>query len=178
MDELFEDYFEWLHKQIVRPNIRRKSQSHRQLCIQLHNKEYWWFIPNDDNRMQDGRDLRVAYAQERRIEGYLPPDFYHAPCSMLELLIGLSARLGFETGDEPRVWFWHLIENLDLEQFNDAHYDARAERIIDRVLDRVITRTYGASGRGGLFPLRHAHEDQTECELWRQMNAYLLELFG
>jgi hypothetical protein len=178
MEEIYRDYFEWLYSQIARPNMRRKAHNHRYLTIQLHNKEFVWFVPNDDNRMQDGRDLRHEYAQERKLVGYLPTDWYHAPCSMLEMLVALARQLGFQTGDEPGVWFWHLIENLDLLKFNDAHYDERAERIIDHVLDRVISRTYGMSGAGGLFPLKHAQEDQREVELWRQLNAYLIELFG
>lgn len=97
---------------------------------------------------------------------------------MLEMMIALSRVLSFEADGEPRVWFWHLIEMLDLEQYNDRNYNANrlAERKIDEALDRVIWRTYSPNGRGGLFPLNRATRDQRDVELWYQLSAYLLEL--
>ena len=77
----------------------------------------------------------------------------------------------------PDIWFWHLIETLDLEQFNDRKYDDHAQEEIAEILDRVIWRTYAPNGDGGLFPLRNPTKDQRKVELWYQLNAYLLEQF-
>jgi hypothetical protein len=46
---------------------------------------------------------------------------------------------------------------------------------LTEILEKVINRTYHSSGKGGLFPLKHAEKDQTEVELWYQMNTYLVE---
>ncbi len=96
---------------------------------------------------------------------------------MLEMLIGLSRRLSFDADGEPSVWFWHLIETVDLQQYNDHNYNNKSQRDIDEILDRIIWRTYKPDGRGGLFPLRNPIHDQREVELWYQLSAYLIELF-
>lgn len=175
MDVLLdEEYLTWLYSQVGSVKLRNRSKSHWSLARQLFKKEFVWFVPNDDNRVEDGRDLRFEFLEANGLtadEGWLSMG-----CSMLELLIGMARRLSFEVEGEPRVWFWHLIETLDLFQYNDREYNAQAEDKIDEALNRVIFRTYEANGRGGLFPLRRPLKDQREVELWYQLSAYLLEL--
>jgi hypothetical protein len=175
MDVLLdESYLTWLYSQIGSVKLRNRSKSHWSLARQLFKKEFVWFIPNDDNRVEDGRDLRFEFLEANGLTA--DEEWLSMGCSMLELLIGLARRLTFEMEGEPRVWFWHMIEMLDLFQYNDRVYDAQAEDKIDEALNRVIFRTYEADGRGGLFPLRRPPADQREVELWYQVSAYLLEL--
>jgi len=87
--------------------------------------------------------------------------------------VGLSRRLSFELDGEPRDWFWELIGNLGLLKYNDNHLLPTDE--IEEILDRFIWRTYKPDGKGGLFPLRNAKEDQTKIELAYQLSAYVLE---
>lgn len=174
-DSLDEEYFAWLYSQVGSVKLRNRSRSHWELLRQLHNKEFVWLIANDDNRVEDGRDLRHSFMDEFGINADLDAFGFGSGCSMLEMLIGLARRLAFEAEGEPRVWFWHLIEIMDLEQYNDREYDENSRRRIDEVLDRVIYRTYHRSGRGGLFPLRRAAEDQRDVEIWYQANAYLMQ---
>jgi|SRR6478609_4869518 len=175
MDVLLdEEYLTWLYSQIGSVKLRNRSKSHWSLARQLFKKEFVWFVPNDDNRVEDGRDLRFEFLVANGLTA--EEEWLSMGCSMLELLIGLARRLTFEMEGEPRVWFWHLIETLDLFQYNDRVYDAMAEEKIDEALNRVIFRTYEADGRGGLFPLRRPPADQREVELWYQLSAYLLEL--
>lgn len=133
-------------------------------------------VSYDENRIADAKDLRYAFLAENEDEqGSL--EWMRMPCSMLELLVILSRLAAFETDDEPSIWFWHLIDILNLEGFDDKNYDSEAEATIDRALERVIWRQYEPDGTGGLFPLRNAVRDQREIELWYQLNAYLLEQF-
>ncbi len=141
---------------------------------QLYIKEFVWFIPNDDNRVEDGRDLRYEFVDSEDMED-VDPDWMTLGCSMLELLVGLSRRLSFEADGEPRVWFWHMLDTLEIS-CNDKEYTNQHYREIDETLDRVIWRTYSPDGHGGLFPLRHATQDQRDIEIWYQLSAYLLEL--
>ena len=92
---------------------------------------------------------------------------------MLEMLIGLSRRLSFETDREPREWFWHLLQVLHLDQYDDSRRIPEEE--VDAILERVIWRTYGHNGDGGLFPLQNPSQDQRNVEIWYQLNEYLLE---
>lgn len=172
---LDEDYMVWLYSQVGSVKLRNKSKSHWSLIRQLYKKEFVWIIPNDDNRVEDGRDLRHEFLETCGIYG-AEPEWMGIGCSMLEMLIGLSRRLSFEAEGEPRVWFWHLIEMLDLEQYTDRMYNEVAEKRIDETLDTVIFRNYAPDGSGGLFPLNRPNEDQREVEIWYQLNAYLLEL--
>lgn len=176
MNEPLDDrYFAWLYGQVGNVKTRALSRTYWSLLRQLFKKEFVWFVPNDDNRVEDGRDLREEFLDEFDI-GDVDPGWLNLGCSMLELLVALSRRLAFETDGNHRVWFWHLIEQLDLEQYNDRVYDLHAERVIDQTCDRVIWRRYKRNGEGGLFPLRRARQDQRQVELWYQMSAYLLEL--
>lgn len=92
---------------------------------------------------------------------------------MLEMLIALSRRLSFEADGEPRAWFWHLMRNVRLDAITDD--GSYSEKDVDKILDSIIWRTYEPSGKGGLFPLRDAKEDQTQIELWYQLAAYLTQ---
>jgi hypothetical protein len=164
--ELDKEYFEWLCCLIEKPD----TNSRKVLEI-LFQKEFVWMVLNDDNRAQDGKDLRREFLDER---GYsATTDFIEIGCSMLELLIGLSRKLAFEGDGEPSVWFWGLIKNISLHKFTDDK--PFSEDRVDEILDRVIWRTYSPLGHGGLFPLARSDQDQRRVELWYQMSAYLLE---
>ncbi len=168
LDEL---YLFWLYRQVGDPEVKTPTRTYWRLLKTLFKKEFVWLVANDDNRIEDGKDLRYQFIDE---EGLVNVDvgWVQLGCSMLELLVGLSRRLAFEADGEPRDWFWHLIENLDL-RYTDAHqFNARE---VDDILDRVIWRTYHQDGRGGLFPLQQAREDQRTVELWYQLSAYVLE---
>lgn len=170
IDEL---YFKWLYCQVGSVLEKNPSRSYFKLLGLLHEKDFVWIVPHDDNRAEDGRGLRREFLEYEDIHSP-DPVWMRYPCSMLELLIGLSRRLNFLTDAEPRVWFWQLMENLGLDKYNDNTLVPDVE--IDKVLENVIWRTYDRKGRGGLFPLRRPHEDQRDVELWDQMHAYLLEM--
>lgn len=173
--QLDEDYFVWLYSQIGSVKLRNRSRSHWSLARQLYRTEFVWLIPNDDNRVEDGKDLRHQFLEACGID-HADPNWLGMGCSMLEMLIALSRTLAFTAEGEPRDWFWHLIEMLDLEQYTDRYYDEKAERRIDEALNDVIWRRYSPDGRGGLFPLNNPKQDQREVEIWYQLNSYLLEL--
>ena len=171
---LDEQYLVWLYSQVGSVYNRNPSKSYWRLLKLLYNKEFLWIIPNDDNRAEDGRDLRVEFIEQRNIQ-HVDRDWMRLGCSMLELLIGLSRRLAFEAEGEPRGWFWKLMENIGLAEYND--HALFSDDQVNKVLDDVILRTYKRNGAGGLFPLKKTVEDQREVELWYQMNAYVVEKY-
>lgn len=167
-------YFEWLYSQIGAVRNRNPARTYWNLCKQLYSKEFVWLIANDDNRLEDGLELRDHYLNEQ-VPDEVDPEWVELGCSMLEMLIALSRRAAFESEKSPAEWFGIFMDNLDLTQYNDAGYDADAREEIDTILDCVIYRSYSYNGKGGLFPLREPQRDQREVELWYQMAAYLLE---
>lgn len=172
LTELDGRYLTWLYGQVGSVVEKNPSKTHWTVLRQLYTTEFVWFIPNDDNRAEDGRALRQEFLNYEGIRN-VDPDWMHMGCSMLELMIALARRISFLDGKGPAAWFWQLMENLDLEKYNDN--TLVPEKQIESILGDVIFRTYGRNGRGGLFPLRRASHDQTKVELWYQLNAYLLE---
>lgn len=174
MNEPLDDlYFEWLYEQVGNQGSVR-SRTHRCLLRQLYTKAFVWMIPNDDNRVEDGRDLRFEFIQAAYIQS-VDANWVSMECSVLEMLIALSRRLSFEAEGEPREWFWLMMKNISLDVFTDNHYDSYTIEV-EEVLNQLIFRTFQSSGQGGLFPLQRPEDDQRGVEIWYQMSAYLAEL--
>lgn len=131
-------------------------------------------IPNDDNRMEDGKALRQTFINEQGTDG-IDAYWLELGCSVLEMLIALAGRASYDTNKEPGEWFWIFMQNLRIDKYSDARWNSKASRDVDRKLDAMIYRTYSPTGRGGLFPLRTGVEDQRKVELWYQMSSYLIE---
>lgn len=172
MTEALDDlYLSWLYDQVGGVRVRNKSRTYWDLFQQMYNKQFIWIVPNDDNRVQDGLDLRYEWSLESDIPQ--PPEWTNHGCSFLEMLVALSRRAAFEGEGHPPTWFWHFIDNLGLHECTDRpKYN---QRMVDEILDDVIWRTYKPNGHGGLFPLRYPKHDQRDVELWYQMSEYLLD---
>jgi hypothetical protein len=162
--KLDRDYFKWLTSQIN----TRKDKSYNELFARMHETEFVWIVPNDDNRVQDGLDLRSEFL--RGVHRQLP-----YPVSILEVLVSLSRRVAWIAGGDASDWAWTLIENLRLERSFDPLTKGKRNRI-ENVLYSLVWRTYERGGQGGFFPLLDPHEDQTKVEIWYQMNAFVNEI--
>lgn len=160
--EFAERYLNWLSTQIAIDPVEYAG-----LLSYLHQKEFVWIIPNDDNRIGDALELRKEFWGE----GNKIP---RQGVSTLEVLVALSRRLEFNGGGDKEVWAWRLISNLGLQRMFDPINRRKAYRIED-ILNTLIWRTYEPDGRGGFFPLKDAKEDQTKVEIWYQMSAYIIE---
>lgn len=156
-------YLDWLTNQI-RPS---RDGSFRDLYDLLHTKEFVWFVPNDDNRIDDGFDIRFEFFH-RTVT--LPQG-----CSVLEVLIGLSRRIAFIAGGDSEDWAWELLVNLGLDRMSGNIGRVRAEQV-EEILERFIWRTYDPDGSGGLFPLKWPPADQRKIEIWYQMCSWIEEL--
>lgn len=159
------EYYEWLVAQVDIPN----GKTYAGLFERIHNVEFVWTVPNDDNRIQDGLDLRLEFANERVI------DLNLETATMLEILISLSRRAAFTGGGHPERWAWQFLKNLRLYKISDPLTEEKTKRIND-ILDTLIWRTYRPDGKGGFFPLKNPMDDQTKIELWYQMNVYVMEM--
>src|SRR5574343_937028 len=170
-EPLDESYFKWLYSQVDDVEETRKSKTCWNFLREFFIKEFVWFVPNDDNRLEDGRDLRYEFVESMNIQE-VDITWTQLGCSMLELMIGLSRRLTFEAEGNSRDWFWTLVSNLGLRRWPDSVVCPKDK--IDEVLDRVIFRNYDSRGRGGFFPLRKTRNDQRTVELWYQLSEYVL----
>ena len=162
------DYFLWLIAQIGVPE--RNQNTYNDLFMRLYETEFVWIIPRDDNRLQDGVELRNEFLNGRRGE------IYNMPVSLLEVLIALSRRVAWTTEESSNYWAWKLLKNLRLTKSSDPLVGAKADRVED-ILESLIWRTYERDGQGGFFPLKYPQDDQTKREIWDQMNAYVNEMY-
>lgn len=170
---LDERYFTWLYSLVDSINNRDPQKSHWLLCEQLYLKPFEWFVPNDHNRAADGLELREDFIDQ--FEMYPHNGWIDLDCSMLEMLIALARRASYESDWTPDVWFWKMLENIDLLQYNDEVFHDGIVNTVNTTLEIINRRIYKPDGQGGLFPLRDPGKDQRKVEIWYQMSAYLLE---
>lgn len=172
--ETNDDYFKWLCD-LIDGNNYPKELSYKKLLIYLHNTDFRYSILKDENRAEDGIDLRYRYAHEylgvRDAERYLK-----GPCSVLEMLVALSLRCEEETMDDPRIgnrtsqWFWGMITNLGLGSMTDSRFD---KWFVEEKIERFLDRDYEPDGKGGLFTIENCVRDLRTVEIWHQLCWYL-----
>jgi hypothetical protein len=184
---LREDYFSWLCKLAVpkRPGFLLLSR-------ELHKKKFRWSIHNDDNRCEDGLELRDRYVEENNLdEDHLEVQYFlKGDCTVFEVIVALALRINDlmydlnHQEDHTAKWFLEMLTNLGLNIFTDGYnlgerYEPVTEAKIDEILETLMDRTYDFYGHGGLFPLkRRPRKDQTEVEIWYQLMGYLDENYG
>ena len=179
MNDLKSLYFDWLCDLISDGSPKR---SYHHLLVFLDNTEFVWTPqqPRDENRYQDGVDLRYRFGYERgisyrEIQDGLSDDM---PCSVLEMLAALALRCEEDLmsnefyGNRTGYWFWTMIDNLGLTSQDDDHFDIL---YVELVIDRFLTRSYRRNGEGGIVVLEHPPRDLRDVELWYQMMWYLSE---
>lgn len=169
---LAEEYLRWLEPQL-RDDQGESDKTYGDLMRLMFEKEFVWIVANDDNRIQDGLELRAEFCYANHIRSDALADL--GPCSFLEVLIGLSRRLAFLAGSRAPGWSWQLLNNLELHRMADP-LERRKVRKVEAIMDDVIWRRYRPDGGGGFFPLIDSDDDQTRIEMWYQMAAYVGEL--
>ena len=171
-NQVNDEYFKYLCESV---DIMRfaKQNSYKKLLLRLHNIEFTWFVPNDDNRADDGIQLRRRFALSRdniQLQNYL-----NGPCSVLEMMIALALRCeewmdDTQYGNRTGQWFWGMINNLGLNSMRDSNFD---RNYVDDVIARLLNREYEPDGKGGLFTVKHCNHDLRTVEIWCQLSWYL-----
>lgn len=166
------DYFEWMYDLVCGDRFAQ-GVGYRQLLTFLHDTEFIYFVPYDENRAAEGVSLRYRFCLlhdctdlEWCLDG---------PCSVLEMMIALASRCenimdDFEMGDRTSQWFWNMISNMGLGAMNDTNYN---EWLVNDVVTRFLNREYEPDGRGGLFRVRGWDRDMRTAEIWHQLLAYI-----
>lgn len=178
-NELKTRYFNWMYRLVCNDEYS-KGLSYRKLLHHLHKTEFFYSIPMDGNRAEDGMDLRYRFGYEHSYEGPMIASYLdRLPCSVLEMMVALSIRCEEmmddpEFGDRTGQWFWNMIVSLGLGSMDDQRFNPA---YVDDILNRFMNREYGPHGEGGLFTIRHPRQDLRSAEIWYQMNWYLDENF-
>lgn len=176
-EELAEIYFFWLYKLMLG---ERTENGYWYLMHHLFNIRFYWLVPNDDNRGEDGKQFRNRFALER-FGTFI--EWYHKDCSVFEMLCGLAERMEdvLENPMKPSTstqWLMLLIENLGLNTCTDDNFDIYHRNLVDQRINVLLERKYKPDGCGGLFPLLGTRaKDQRKVEIWYQLMKYIDESF-
>lgn len=170
-----QEYYIWMCERIA----VTKRRHYKRLLNFLHGTPFTWTNEYDENREEDGLELRVMFGRDR---GY---DINHIielmsddPCSMLEMMVALSIRceehIMFDPdfGDRTYKWFWFMIESSGLIWLRDDNFSTSEATVIVR---KILNREYGPCGEGGLFRLKNCDIDLRGVEIWYQLCWYLEE---
>ena len=177
-NEICNTYFQWLYDWASEGRYH-PTISFKKLLTHLHKTEFIYLLPKDQNRAEDGENLRWRFAMDIR-DSDESTDYIlkclDGPCSVLEMMVALAIRCEEDYMDDPLYgdrssqWFWEMIVNLNLGSMVDGSYD---RRYVDDVLHRFLYRKYEPDGRGGLFRVRNCNEDMRKLEIWYQMCYFL-----
>ena len=172
-DRINNEYFEWLCD-VVNANRFSKQTTYEKLLAYLHGIEFTWINPFDDNRADDGIQLRRKFSLHR--DDMSLQTYIHGPCTVLEMMVALAIRCeeaimdDATIGDRTGQWFWGMIHSLGLSPMRDYAFD---EYYVDDVIIRFLNRDYAPDGRGGLFTVRNCPYDMRDAEIWCQLSWYL-----
>lgn len=176
-DDILNAYFEWLSDIVCEARFGGEV-SFRKLIMHLHNTDFRYIIPNDENRAREGKNLRHRFAvtQMPEIPEYQILDILAGPCSVLEMMVALAIHAEEHIMDNPQIgnrtgqWFWSMVVSLGLGGQTDNRFD---RRFVDNVLERFLDRKYSPNGQGGLFMIRNCNRDLRKVEIFHQLCWYL-----
>ena len=173
------EYFEWI-VQLVNSEKRPSRPSYNKLFRLLHDTEFIYILDMDENRANDGLELRYRFAYENGLdENKVRDALDDRPCSLLEMMAALAKRCEEhitgdpDSEDQTERWFFEMIDSLGLRYMDDDHF---VESDAVEILNVFMRREYLPDGRGGLFTVPDAAGDMRTIEIWYQMMIYLNEM--
>ena len=191
MSFLVDDYIYYLYKM-----VQNGGENHRKMCVELFRNRF--FITRsapkrDIDREKDGLELRTEWSNrvhklDNVIQNEYPGDdldteFHSIPCTMLEMIIGISKRMGEQLMDEDgedktAQYFWEIIGNLGLDCWDDDNFGwetGLASKNTGKICEILCKRQYNPDGTsGGMFPMPGVLGiNQKKMEIWYQMQEYI-----
>ena len=176
MSFLVDDYVYYLYR-----IVQNGGENHRKLCVELFKNRF--FITRsapkrDVDREKDGLELRKEWSNDS-----LDGEFHIIPCTILEMIIGISKRMSEQLMDEDgedktAQYFWEIIGNLGLDCWDDDNFGwetGLAQKKIAKTCEILCKRQYNPDGTGGgMFPMPGLLGiNQKKMEIWYQMQDYI-----
>lgn len=166
-------YYRWLCEKI----FSSKRRHYKRLVKYLHGVPFTYTIRFDENRAEDGFDLRIRFAYEKDYDTkYVLDDMGDDPCSVLEMMVALAIRCEDQIMQDPDIgdrtgkWFWVMVDSSGLNKLTDANFNSYEA---DTIINRILNRDYGPCGEGGLFYIPRCGRDLRQVEIWYQLYWYL-----
>lgn len=170
--QLSKEYFEWM-----RDLVCGDDKQYETLLRFLHEKTFYYIHPLDENREQDGLDLKYRFGWLHDIpDDVIERELGRNTCSVLEMMIALAVRCeesimdDYDFGNRTGTWFFDMLKSLEIDEMDDENFN---EVYVDEAIERMLEREYGPDGEGGLCYLPGCDKDLREVDIWYQMMWYL-----
>lgn len=176
IEELWDDYLQYL----IWIGGLQKFRQYGRLFEILHNIQFTYILDRDNNRNEDGNDLREDYLIPDCFDKEADKYFYGHWVSVLEMLLALAIRvddefIGDPSEEHPEDFLMEMINNLGLGVYRGEKY---RENDVIKIVQKWMNRKFDKGGYGSPFPLKYSCEDQRKIEIWDQMIAYIGENYG
>ena len=196
MSFLIDDYVYYLYR-----IVQNGGENHRKLCVELFKNRF--FITRsapkrDIDREKDGLELRKGWPCEtHNLDNIIWDEYpvydldyglYTIPCTIFEMIIGISKRMSEQLMDEDgedktAQYFWEIIGNLGLDCWDDDNFGwetGLAPKNIGKICEILCKRQYNPDGTGGgMFPMPGVLGiNQKKMEIWYQMQEYINWKYG
>ena len=172
-------YLDWIMKDRLLLTDR-EIKNYISLFNILFDMDFVWIHPLDENRASDGLALRSDFEYETGM--YISG--LQSRCTVFEMLAALAIRCenqlmrNFSMGDRTAKWFFMMLENLTLTDYDNRHWNASSRGRIVSIIDDFLKRKYKKNGEGGAFPLKHSKNNQANEQIWDQLMAYINENYS
>jgi hypothetical protein len=136
-------------------------------------------VGHDDNRLDDGFELRAQYSNNFT-DPATWPTIFQEPVSVLEVLTAFAMRIDddimYDGSLHASKWFFIMIDNLGMTNFTDDGLGLTwVTDDVEQILDIWMSRQYGPDGKFTIFPLKNTAFDQRKLEMWYQMQEWFRE---
>ncbi len=162
---MYNNFFEWIIQTV-------DGYEYTDLLKIMFETEFYPVLPQDENRLIDGRDLIYRFGTECSIPRHILENKLGEHCSILEMMVGLSIRIeetimeDADFGNRTSMWFWIMVKSLGLYEMKNGHVD---NVYVQAVLETFLNREYQPNGEGGLFTVNDTSKDLRDVEIWYQM---------
>ena len=175
MNKLEKMYFNWLLDAVT---TKAEQNAYSLVFTTLYSTDFISYDEFDDNLKENAADMRDDFynfskTANKLIDIYGEIDF---ETSILEVMVYLATRIedtimsNPDYGDRTRLWFWYMMESLDIIQYDNDRFD---EPDIVQKLDNFVERRYEKNGYGGLFTLEDTKIDARKTNIWQQAMSFV-----
>lgn len=170
-------YYSWLLDAVA---SKAEQKTYNLVFSKLYSTEFVSYDEFDDNLKENASGMREDFYIFSKT-GYKLIDIYGEidfETTILEVMVYIACKIedtimsNSDYGNRTGLWFWYMMESLDIIQYDDNRFD---EPDVDQKLDNFIERRYEKNGYGGLFTLEDSKIDARKTNIWQQAMTFITD---
>lgn len=168
--DILSAYRLWLNNKVANDI----SPAYSQLLAILWRTDFVAEYKQDENRMEDAKSLRDAFANSIDIENSDYLKLKSTSVRLIEVMIALAQRINdiISLDDNTPKYFWEMVASMEMQKLDDSNYNASSAQ---KHIDILLGHKYKRNGRGGLFFIKEIGPEYNApgLDIWSQAMAYL-----